>query len=78
MTYAVANGLLVAGLVLSGMFAAGMIVTVAAFPLLAVLLRTRMMPLMVRTERLRGRIGRLLEFLAALGVTLLGVLPFIR
>ena len=41
MTYAVANGLLVSGLVLSGTFAAGMIVTVAAFPLLAVLLRTR-------------------------------------
>lgn len=78
MTYAVAHGFLVAGLVLSGMFAAGMIVTVAAFPLLAVILRARMMPMMVRTERLRERIARLLELMAALGVTLLGALPFIR
>jgi nickel/cobalt transporter (NicO) family protein len=39
MTYAVANGLFASGLILAGTFAAGMVVTVAAFPLLAVLLR---------------------------------------
>ncbi|HQS47256.1 MAG: hypothetical protein B7Y12_00715 [Rhizobiales bacterium 24-66-13] len=77
MTYAVANGLLVAGLVLSGMFAAGMVVTVAAFPLLAVLVRTRMVPLMTRTERLRTWTGHVLEIAAASAVTILGLWPLI-
>ena len=78
MTYAVANGLLVAGLILSETFAAGMVVTVAAFPLLAVLLRTRMVPLMARTERLRERTGHHLEIAAALAVIMVGVWPLIR
>jgi nickel/cobalt exporter len=46
MTYAVANGLVASGLILAGTFAAGMVITVAAFPLLAVLLRTRLLPVM--------------------------------
>lgn len=57
MTYAVANGLVASGLILAGTFAAGMVVTVAAFPLLAVLLRSRLLPVMARTETWRGRIG---------------------
>ncbi|WP_298316988.1 sulfite exporter TauE/SafE family protein [Reyranella sp.] len=78
MTYAVANGLLVAGLILSGTFAAGMVVTVAAFPLLAVVLRTRMVPLMARTERVRERTGHLIEIAAALAVIMIGLWPLIR
>lgn len=78
MTYALANGLMVSGLILSGTFAAGMIVTVASFPLLAVLLRTRLLPLLARTETLRVRTGYILEVGAALGVILLGLWPLIR
>ena len=76
MTYAVANGLV--GLLLSATFAAGMIVTVASFPLLAVLLRTRLLPVMARTEAWRGRIGRGLEIGAAVAVILLGLWPLIQ
>ena len=50
MTYAVANGLVWAGPILSGTFAAGMIVTVAVFPALAVLLRTTLVSWMSSTE----------------------------
>jgi len=78
MTYAVAHGLLVSGLVLSGTFAAGMVVTVAAFPLLAVVLRTRMVPWIARTERLRERTGHVLEIAAAFAVTMLGLWPLIN
>ena len=73
MTYALAHGALV-----SGTFAAGMVVTVASFPLLAVLLRTRLMPLLARTEVLRARTGHVLEVGAALAVILLGVWPLVR
>lgn len=78
MTYALAHGALVSGLVLSGTFAAGMVVTVASFPLLAVLLRTRLLPLLARTEVLRARTGHVLEVVAALAVILLGLWPLIR
>jgi ABC-type nickel/cobalt efflux system permease component RcnA len=78
MTYALANSLLAAGLVLSGTFALGMIVTVAALPLLVVLLRTRLMPFLARTERLRQRIGRFLEISAAGAVFILGAWPLIQ
>jgi nickel/cobalt exporter len=78
MTYAVANGLVASGLILAGTFAAGMVISVAAFPLLAVLLRTRLLPVMARTETWRGRIGRVLEIGAALAVILLGLWPLIQ
>lgn len=78
MTYALANSLLAAGFVLSGTFALGMIVTVAALPLLVVLLRTRLMPFLARTERLRQRIERFLEISAAGAVFMLGAWPLIQ
>ncbi|MFG1230380.1 HoxN/HupN/NixA family nickel/cobalt transporter [Xanthobacter wiegelii] len=78
MTYALAHGALMSGLVLSGTFAAGMVVTVASFPLLAVLLRTRLLPLLARTEVLRARTGHVLEVGAALAVILLGLWPLVR
>ena len=78
MTYAVANGIVASGLILAGPFAVGMVVTVAAFPLLAVLLRTRLLPVMAHTETWRGRIGRGLEIGAAAAVILLGLWPLIQ
>lgn len=71
MTYAAANGAVVAGLVLSGTFAAGMIVTVAAFPLLAVMLRTRAVPSVLPHQWRHGAV-RMLEIAAALAVTATG------
>jgi ABC-type nickel/cobalt efflux system permease component RcnA len=78
MTYAVVHGIVAAGLVLSATFAAGMIVTVATFPALTVHFRTKLLPLMARTESLRARTGHVLEFTAAFGVIVLGFWPLIR
>ena len=44
----------------------------AVVPLLAVLLRTRLLPVMAHTEACRGRIGRGLAIAAAVAVVLLG------
>jgi len=77
MTYAVANGLVWAGLILSGTFAAGMIVTVAVFPAPAVLLRTTLVSWMSSTETLRRGTGHLLEPISALAVILVGLWPLI-
>jgi nickel/cobalt exporter len=77
MTYAVANGLVAPGLLLSAVFAAGMIVTVGSFPLLAVLLRTRLLPLLARTERWRESLGHGLEISAALAVLAIGIGPLL-
>ncbi|KFC64630.1 nickel/cobalt efflux protein RcnA [Bosea sp. LC85] len=78
MSYAVANGLVGAGLILSGSFAGGMIVTVVAFPLLAVLFRTRLVTLLDRTDGWRRHAGAGLEIMAALAVVALGVWPLVR
>ena len=77
MTFAVTNGIIMPGLILSGAFAAGMIITVAFFPVLAVLLRTKFLPALAPTEAWRVRIGRLLEIGAALAVILLGLWPLL-
>jgi nickel/cobalt exporter len=77
MTYAVTNGIIGAGLMLSGTFATGMFVTVAAFPLMAVSLRTQLLPLMARTEDSSNRLGRFLEIGAALAIIALGILPLV-
>jgi nickel/cobalt exporter len=73
MTYATVHGAVGAGLVLSGTFAAGMIVTVAAFPLLAVGLRTRALPaaLAFSPQWQHGAV-RTLEIAAALAITAIG------
>jgi nickel/cobalt exporter len=78
MTYAAANGLIVAGLILAATFAVGMIVTVAACPLLAVLLRTSLLPLMSGSQTWRERIARGLEIGAAVLVLMLGIVPLFR
>ena len=77
MTYAVTHGIVASGLILSGTFATGMFVTVAAFPVLAVALRTRLVPLMARTDGLRHGMGRVLEIGAALAIVAIGLVPLI-
>jgi ABC-type nickel/cobalt efflux system permease component RcnA len=78
MTYAVVNGLVGAGIILSGTFATGMFVTVVAFPLAAIALRTKLLPLLASTQSWRVRIGRALEITAALAIVAIGLLPLLR
>jgi len=78
MTYAVANGVVAGGLALSGAFALGMMTTVAAFPLIAIALRTRVVPFMAGSESWRARIGKFLEVGAAVAIILLGAIPLLK
>ncbi|MBN9448879.1 MAG: ABC transporter permease [Bosea sp.] len=78
MSYAVMNGLVGAGLLLSGAFASGMIITVVAFPLLAVLFRARLVALLDRTDGWRRHAGFGLEIAAALAIVTLGAWPLLR
>jgi ABC-type nickel/cobalt efflux system permease component RcnA len=78
MTYAVANDMVAEGLALAAAFACGMALTVAAFPLAAVLLREEALPLMANAGPWRTRIAHGLEIVAALAVILLGGLPLVH
>ncbi|MFM9860694.1 sulfite exporter TauE/SafE family protein [Pseudoxanthobacter sp. M-2] len=75
MTYAASRDEIAVGLILSAAFAAGMIVTVAAFPIAAILFRTRLLRLIERTGAVRHRLGRALEVLSAGAIVLLGLVP---
>jgi nickel/cobalt exporter len=73
MTYAMVHGAVGAGLILSGAFAVGMVVTVAAFPLLAIGLRTRALPAALAfSPQWRYGAVRTLEIAAALTITAIG------
>ncbi len=77
MTYAVAQNAVAAGLVLSGAFAAGMIVTVAAFPVAAILARSNLVSLLNRGRKLQPMLGRVIGVAAALAVIALGGWPLV-
>lgn len=77
MTYAVTQGAVAAGLVLSGAFAAGMIVTVAVFPLAAIYARSSLVSLLERSGGLRSTLGQMIGVAAALAVIALGGLPLV-
>jgi nickel/cobalt transporter (NicO) family protein len=78
MTYAVANDMVGEGLALAAVFACGMVLTVAVFPIAAVLLREEALPLMVNAGPWRARIAHGLEIVAVLAVILMGGLPLIH
>lgn len=78
MTLAVTRGLVVQGLMMTAAFATGMIVTVAALPVLAVVLRERMVPLFVGTERLRAGIGKTLEIGGAVAIIAIGLIALLN
>jgi nickel/cobalt transporter (NicO) family protein len=78
MSYAAANGVIGAGLILAATFGAGMIVTVAAAPLLAVALRTRLLPAVSWSQQWQTRIAHGLEIASAVLVTIIGVVPLLR
>jgi ABC-type nickel/cobalt efflux system permease component RcnA len=73
MVYASANGIMLAGLLVTVGMAAGMVATIALFAVVAVLLRDRLMAFLERTERLRRQLGRMLEVASALAIVAFGV-----
>lgn len=77
MSYAVVNGLVGAGLVLSGAFAAGMIVTVAVFPVLAVILRIQSFARLSGMGTALQRFRPAVEITAAIAIVLIGLWPLL-
>jgi len=73
MVYASAQGIVLAGLLVTAGMAFGMILTIASFALAAVLLRDRLMALLERTARFRSRLGHILELGSALAIVAFGV-----
>ena len=73
MSYALARGLLAAGLAVTAAMTLGMIVTIAGVTLTATLARGRFMSLLARTEGWRHRAGQVLEFAGAAMVLTLGL-----
>jgi nickel/cobalt exporter len=77
MTYAVVHDRIGSGLALSAAFAAGMIATVAVFPVTAVALRDRLLRWSGRTTRLAARSRTFLEMTAAVAVIGVGLFPLL-
>lgn len=73
LSYALARGLLGAGLAVTAAMAAGMVVTIASIAVIATLFRERLLTLLARTEGLRANLGRALEIGGALLVLLFGL-----
>ena len=68
MVYAVSNGIIVAGLLLTAGMVVGMIMTIAIFAVAAVLLRERIVHLLDKTARTREWFGRTLELISAVAI----------
>lgn len=73
MSYALARGLLAAGLAVTAAMAVGMVATIAAVAVIATLSRERLMAFFARTEGTRATLGRVLEIGGAALVFLFGV-----
>lgn len=73
MVYAVSNGIIVAGLLLTAGMVVGMVTTIAIFAVAAVLLRGRIVHLMERSARTRERFGQALELIGAAAITGFGL-----
>ena len=73
MSYALARGLLAAGLAVTAAMTLGMIATIAGIALAATLSRDRLMRLLARTESWRHRAGQALELAGSMMVLTLGV-----
>ncbi|HMF26366.1 MAG TPA: sulfite exporter TauE/SafE family protein [Pseudolabrys sp.] len=73
MVYAVSNGAIAAGLILSGSMALGMVTTIAAFAVAAVLFRDRFFRLLALTAGVRERVGQALELIGATAIVGLGL-----
>jgi nickel/cobalt exporter len=78
MSYALARGILGAGLLVTAAMTVGMIATIGGIALAASLARSRFVELMSRTENLRVRIGQALEVGGSLAVLGFGIWTIIR
>jgi nickel/cobalt transporter (NicO) family protein len=78
MSYALARGMLMAGLTVTAAMTVGMIVTIGGFALAAAFARDRIAGLLARTENWRHRAGLTLELGSAIAVIGLGSLTVLR
>jgi ABC-type nickel/cobalt efflux system permease component RcnA len=78
LSYALARGLLAAGLAVTAAMAAGMVVTIGAVAVIATLSRGRLLSLLARTEGFRDVLGRVLEVGGAILVLLFGAWTLLR
>jgi ABC-type nickel/cobalt efflux system permease component RcnA len=78
MSYALARGLLGAGLAVTAAMALGMIATIGGIALAAALSRDRFIGLFARTESWRHHVGRVLEVGGSMMVLMFGVWMVIR
>lgn len=78
MSYALARGVLVAGLLVTAAMTVGMIGTIGGIALAASFTRNRFVNLMSRTERLRHRLGQALEIGGSLAVLGFGIWTLLR
>ena len=76
MVYSLANGVLLAGLLITGAMAIGMIATIFLFAAVTILLRERGIRFFERTAAARERIGRVLEILSAVLIISFGLWLF--
>ena len=78
MSYALARGMLAAGLAVTAAMALGMIATIGGIALAAAFARDRFMGLLDRTERWRHRVGRGLEMGGSVMVLVFGLWMVLR
>ena len=78
MSYALARGMLVAGLAVTAAMTVGMIATIGGVALAAVFARDRFMGLLDRTESWRHQVGRLLEVGSSVIVLVFGLWMVLR
>jgi ABC-type nickel/cobalt efflux system permease component RcnA len=76
MLYALANGILYAGVLVTMAIGIGMAATMAALGMLTVIARRAVTRRLVRTAEHHGRLGKVLECLGAVVITLLGAALF--
>lgn len=72
MVYAVSQGMIAAGLLVTAGMAVGMTMTIALFALAAVLLHDRFLLLMERTDDMRRHVSRGLEIASAIAIIVFG------
>jgi ABC-type nickel/cobalt efflux system permease component RcnA len=77
MIYAIAHGIVGAGLLLTAAMAIGMIGTILVFVVCTILLRDRALLFLVRTAEWRDRLGRALESASAVAVIAFGLWLFV-
>lgn len=73
MVYAVSNGIIIAGLLLTAGMVVGMVTTIAIFAVAAVLLRERIVHLIEKTARTSERFGQAMELVGAAAIIAFGL-----